>query len=115
MRRSKPFIHHDPSIEDGTHDPRYGAQPTMAKKKPDTIQPPARQADKPQVTVLPAQCPTCHSTDAVVVKRVVSHPIAGTIDGRVYTSVTWRDMQCRTCGQRYRARWFDHAGDDSDK
>lgn len=87
----------------------------MAKKKPDTIQPPARQADKPQVTVLPAQCPTCASTDAVVIKRVVTHPIAGAVDGRVYTSITWRDMRCRHCGQGYRARSFNHDGAEPDK
>lgn len=65
---------------------------------------PAGSKNKETETVLevPAGCSRCHSTDLVVFpgSKLVTQSIHGTLrpEGRRFTSIDIRRMQCRQCG-----------------
>lgn len=61
---------------------------------------------------LPAHCPTCHSSDRRQLDFICIQPIAGTLpDGTEFKQVTWLQVECLTCGQRYRVRRYENRGE----
>ena len=62
----------------------------------------SRNSEHTVVTVIPAACPTCGSTDRESIRIVIERELPGlTPNGQPRTHIVWRRVRCRACGQYF--------------
>lgn len=61
-----------------------------------------RNSDSVTVSVVPAACPKCRSTEREAVRIIREREIHGTSpNGQPRTHIVWRRVRCKSCGQYF--------------